>query len=150
MQREFTTAAGGAECLIREGQPLHLHPYPRPDDPAPKQPVPSTPDEAGYIPDIDHLKTSRVSMGWSKDSQQFYLLFVMEPDDENTSIAQYRSRAIQTGGWMVADEQQFWQKFGVWGAVNSDGGNAAQLAELQTSGNCVVWDHLISRNGPKE
>ncbi|MBC8139984.1 MAG: hypothetical protein H7Y38_00935, partial [Armatimonadetes bacterium] len=32
-----------------------------------------------------------------------------------------------TGGWTVADVQRFWLSLGVWGAVNSDGGDLAQL-----------------------
>jgi len=60
---EFTFAAAGAQCLIKDGKPLKLQPYPEPGDKTLKQPVPSTPEDAGHIPTVDHIKTTRTSMG---------------------------------------------------------------------------------------
>ena len=31
------------------------------------------------------------------------------------------------GGWSLPDEARFWKSVGVWGAVNSDAGDVAQL-----------------------
>ncbi len=66
LAKNFTFAAGGAQCLIKDGKPQKLHPWPNLDDPAPKQPVPCAPDEAGYIPNVDWIQTSRATMGWSQ------------------------------------------------------------------------------------
>ncbi|MHB9133856.1 MAG: phosphodiester glycosidase family protein [Armatimonadota bacterium] len=135
MAREFTYAAEGAQCLIRNGVPLKMQPYPGPLDTPRKQPVPSTPREAGHIPTVDHIRTTRTSMGWSKDNRHLYLLIVQEPDDEGSSIAAFENREKGTGGWMVADLQRFWKYFGAWGAVNIDGGVVTQLTYLRPDGN---------------
>jgi len=134
----FTYAAGGAQCLIHDGLPLRLRPFPGPIDIADPLGAPSTPDEAGHIPLVDHIKTSRVSFGWSRDSKQLYLLFVRQRGNETGSVVAFRMRAVgyasesrarmlAQGGWDIADEQRFWQKLGVWGAINDDGGDPAQL-----------------------
>jgi hypothetical protein len=73
------------------------------------------------------MRTTRASMGWSRDSQAFYLLFVKEPDSETASIYAHDLGVPLAGGWTVADLQRFWLSLGVWGAVNSDGGDLAQL-----------------------
>jgi hypothetical protein len=134
MAREFTFAAAGAQCLIKEGRPLRLQPFPTPGVTLPRNSVPSTPQEAGYIPTVDHMKTSRTSMGWSKDSRKLYLLVVKEPDNETVSALELRHGLVMTGGWMVSDLQKFWKAKGVWGAVNVDGGNVTQAAFLRPSG----------------
>ncbi|NCO38527.1 MAG: hypothetical protein COZ06_02975 [Armatimonadetes bacterium CG_4_10_14_3_um_filter_66_18] len=134
LEREFAFGAGGAQCLIREGAPLQLQPPPRPGDKPLPRPVPSTPREAGHIPDVDHIRTSRTSMGWSRDQQQFYLLIVKEPDSEVGSALALRGRIPVVGGWTVADLQRFWLSMRVWGAVNIDGGDVTQTVYLREDG----------------
>jgi hypothetical protein len=80
------------------------------------------------------MKTSRTSMGWSKDNTKLYLLIVKEPDNETVSALELRHGLAMVGGWMVSDLQKFWKAKGVWGAVNVDGGNVTQAAFLRPSG----------------
>lgn len=134
----FTFACGGAQCLIKDGKPLTLHPFPSLDDPAPPQPVPCTPDEAGYIPNVDWIRTSRATMGWSRDNRHFYLLFVKQSGDETGSVMALHGHGPLTGGWTVADEQRFWQSKGVWGAINSDGGDVSQMTFLRPDGSYAL------------
>ncbi len=134
LAQTYTYAAEGAQCLIKDGQPLALWPFPKTGDPTPATPVPSTDRQAGHIPEIDHCKTSRTTMGWSRDNQKFYLLIAKEPDGEAASIAALHGRGEPGGGWTLADEQRFWQAKGVWGAVNIDGGDVTQLTALQADG----------------
>jgi hypothetical protein len=138
LAREFTDAADAAQCLVREGKPLTLRPLPPPGDPPAKQPVPSTPAEAGHIPFVDHIKTTRASMAWSRDSRHLYLLFIKEPDSESASILALQRRIPLVGGWTVADLQRFWLSLGVWGAINSDGGDLAQLTYRVPNGRYVL------------
>ena len=44
------------------------------------------------------------------------------------------------GGWTVSDEQRFWMAHGnIWGAINSDGGDVAQLTYVLPDGNyCLL------------
>jgi hypothetical protein len=128
LAREFTYAAAGAQCLVFEGLPLRLEPYPTAREGIKRGPVPSSPEEVGHIPAVDHVKTSRTSMGWSKDSRQFYLLIVTEPDHEAAGNVALRRGEPQVGGWSVADLQRFWLSQGAWGAVNIDGGAVTQMA----------------------
>ncbi len=129
MEKAFTFAAIGAQCLVLKGQPLRLQPPPSPGDPPLPRPVPSTPADAGHIPMVDHIRTSRTSMGWSKDQRHLYLLILNEPDTENESIRAFRAgTSAANPGWTVADLQRFWLALGVEGAVNSDGGVVTQLA----------------------
>jgi hypothetical protein len=117
-----------------------LQPFPKPGEGFLKQPVPSTPQEAGHIPAFDHAKFSRVSLAWSRDNRQLYLLVVREPnfDSEAQSIQALEKRVPNGGGWMVSDVQNFWlalMKQGkIWNAINSDAGDVAQLAYLQRDG----------------
>lgn len=134
MQREFDWAAGAAQCLIREGKPLQLEPYPQRGQTSRSRPVPSTPAEAGHIPLVDHMNTSRVSIAWARDSHILFVLFVREPDDETASALALRHGTPDDGGWTVADLQRFWQAKGVWGAINSDGGNVAQMTVADGKG----------------
>ena len=144
LAREFDWASGGAQCLIHDGRPLRLQPFPRPGESKLKTPVPSTPDDAGHIPDVDHIKTSRVSMGWSRDNHHFYLLFVQDPDTEASSAIQFRHGQTMLGGWSLADLQRFWQAFGAWGAVNSDGGDMAQMTVLLPDNRYMLVPPMIS------
>ncbi|MBC8136635.1 MAG: hypothetical protein H8F28_12165 [Fibrella sp.] len=127
MSRRFDFAADAAQCLVRNGKPLALQPFPIPGAPPVKQPVASTPAEAGHIPIVDHMRTTRVSLGWTENSDRLYLLFVKEPDSETASIYAHRYGIPLAGGWTVADVQRFWLRRKVWGAINSDGGDLAQF-----------------------
>jgi len=134
LRQTYTYAAAGAQCLIHEGRPLRLQPFPAPGDPPLPRPVPCAPDEAGHIPGVDHMKTSRTSMAWSEDSQRFWLLVVKEPDTETGSAIALRRGLPITGGWTVPDLQAFWLAKGAWGAVNIDGGDVTQMAFLREDG----------------
>jgi hypothetical protein len=131
LEREFAYAASGVQCLVREGQPLRLQPFPRPGEPPPPSPVPSTPEEAGHIPWVDHMKTSRTSLGWSRDGRRLWLLIASEPDHETASKAALRAGEVGTGGWTLADLQRFWLARKAWGAVNLDGGGSTQMTYLR-------------------
>lgn len=126
MARQFDFAADAAQYLVKDGKPLALQPFPAPGAPPIKQPVPSTPSDAGHIPIVDHMRTTRVSLAWTKNNDRLYLLFVKEPDSETASIYAHRYGLPLAGGWTVADVQRFWLRKKVWGAINSDGGDLAQ------------------------
>jgi hypothetical protein len=130
----FTYGASGVQCLVRNGQPLRLRPFPADDEPLPKGPVPSTPEEAGFIPIVEHIRTSRTSLGWSKDNRRLALLLVHEPDHETASTLALRHHQPMAGGWTVADLQRFWLSRGAWGAINLDGGNVTQATCLRPDG----------------
>jgi len=134
LSESFDYAAAGAQCLALNGAALKLQPFPRPGDAPLPRPVPCAPDEAGHIPGVDHIRTSRTSMGWSEDSRRFYLLVAKEPDSEaGSSIALKRDLPV-AGGWTVADLQAFWVRKGVYGAVNIDGGDVTQMVYLRGDG----------------
>jgi len=122
--RHFSFAASGLQCLVRDGKPLKLEPFPIRAIKTP--PVPSTPDEAGHIPINDHIRTSRTSLGWSRDNRFLYVLFVAESDNELESKLALKHGAAQDSGWTLDDLQRFWLSVGVWGVVNSDGGSVMQ------------------------
>jgi hypothetical protein len=130
---KFRWAAGSVQCLVKDGAPLKLEPFPRSRSDFKKQPVPSTPIEAGHVPVFDHMKTCRVSLAWSRDSRMLWLLVVKEPDIEAGSAVALKRGLPIGGGWTVPDVQRFWlslrgvEKDGVWCAVNSDAGDVAQL-----------------------
>jgi len=138
LAKSFTFAAGGAQCLIKNGKPQKLHPWPNLDDPAPRQPVPCGPEEAGYIPNVDWIQTTRATVGWSRDNKHFYLLFVKQTGTEGGAVMASHGHGPPTGGWTITDEQQFWLAKKVWGAINSDGGDVGQLTFLQQSGNYLL------------
>ena len=138
LARNFTFAAGGAQCLIKNGRPQKLHPWPNLDEPAPHQPVPCAPGEAGYIPNVDWIQTTRATVGWSRDNKHFYLLFVKQTGTEGGAVMASRGHGPPMGGWTVFDEQRFWLAKGVWGAINSDGGDVGQLTFLQPDGNYLL------------
>jgi hypothetical protein len=143
LSREFDYASGGAQCLVRNGVPLRIQPFPDEDTQPLRAPVPTSADEAGHIPSLDHIRTSRISMGWTQDSRRLYLLCVKEPDGEVPSrqaLAQRlpASDRRSAGGWMLSDVQRFWLALraakGVTEAINSDGGDVAQLAYRRADG----------------
>jgi len=142
LERELDYGGGSAQCLVLDGKPLKLQPFPPVGAPKIKQPVPSTPQEAGHIPVFDHMRTCRVSLGWTKDSSKLYLLFVKEPDSETGSAVAVRRGLPIAGGWTVPDVQRFWLAIAgdkkVWTAINSDAGDLAQMAYIQPNGNYVL------------
>lgn len=112
LAREFDWAAGGAQCLVKDGQ---------------AQALPPRAVGNSAHPGFAYMKTSRVSLAWSRDSRHLFLLFVKEPDEESISDWAYAHHVPLEGGWSLPDETRFWQARGVWGAVNSDAGDVAQL-----------------------
>ena len=144
LKANYDFGGGGLQCLIQDGKPLRLRAYGLPPLP---QPVASTPLEAGHIPDFDHMKSSRASIGWSRDSSKMWLLFVKEGDSEAASISALRVGGGLfgvglMGGWSLADVQRFWLSQGAWGAINSDAGDVAQMTVLRPDGN---YDLVPSR-----
>lgn len=130
LAQSFTYAAGGAQCLIQNGLP---------------QPVPWASDEAGYIPNVDWIQTSRAAMGWSNNQTCFYLLFVKQTGTEGGAVMASHGHGPPTEGWTVSDEQRFWLAHGAWGAVSSDGGDVAQLTCLQPNGNYVLLPPIANQ-----
>lgn len=130
--QRFEWAAGSVQCLLKDGEPLRLEPFPRSRSDFKKQPVPSTSAEAGHIPVFDHMRTCRVSLAWSRDSQVLWWLVVKEPDIEAGSAIALKHGLPVGGGWSVPDVQRFWlwlrqaQGDRVWCAINSDAGDVAQ------------------------
>lgn len=138
MAAAMTYGAIGAQCLVLDGKPLKLQSPTRPGDPPLKTPVPCGPDEAGHIPGVDFLKTSRTSLAWSKDNRFLYLLLVNEPDNELASKQALRfGDSTGDGGWALRDLQRFWISFGADFAINSDGGIVAQLVQRREDGRYV-------------
>lgn len=138
LARRFDYAAAGACCLVSRGRPLALQPFPRPGALQLPQPVPCSLSEAGHVPGVDHIRTSRTSMGWSRDNRHFYLLIVRAPDSGQASSLAFKKHLPLMGGWTVADLQRFWLAQHVWGAVNIDGGSPTQLACLRPDGGYEV------------
>jgi hypothetical protein len=131
---QYDFASEGASCLILDGQPLRLQPFPKPgEDPFPPSKPPAE-GESGFVRRVDHIRTSRTSMAWSKDNRHFYLLIVKEPDSEAASLSALRHGLPLMGGWTVSDEQRFWKQFGAWCAVNLDGGDVTQLTAIRPDG----------------
>ncbi len=131
----FDFGASGLQCLIKNGKTMKIQPAPTPGDPAVKQPVPCGLDEAGHIPRVDHIRTSRTSMAWSQDSRQLYLLVVNEPDSESASWLALKRGEPLGAGFTLDDLQRFWLSFSktspIWGAINSDGGAVTTLTFLR-------------------
>jgi hypothetical protein len=134
LESEFDFASGSTQCLLLNGKPLKVEPFPRPGEAFKTAPVPSTPEEAGHIPNFDHAKFSRASIGWSKDNSKLFVILVRESnaDNEMESIRAFRKGEAQSNGWTVLDLQHFWlalHKIGwVESAINSDAGDVGQLA----------------------
>jgi hypothetical protein len=124
--RHFDWAVSGVQGLIKDGKPLALEPFPNFASQIKRSPVPSTDREAGHIPIIDHIRTSRTSLAWNEACTKLYVLLVFEPDHELGSKLGLKRGQPQEGGWTLADVQRFWLSFGAWGAINSDGGDVTQ------------------------
>ena len=124
---QFDWGGGAVQCLIYQGAPLKLAPFPRSSTDFQSQPVASTPRDVGHVPYFDHMKTSRMSLAWSRDSRKLWLLAIKEPDWEAGSSYALQYGLPLGGGWTVADVQRFWLSRGVYGAINSDAGDVAQL-----------------------
>lgn len=137
MEREFDWASGSVQCLIKDGRALKLEPFPSGPRDFKKQPVASTPSEAGHIPYFDHAKFSRVSLAWKSrpdgSASRLFWLVVREPDgaSEGQSIDDLARWKPQARGWNVPDVQRFWLSMLRAGlidnAINSDAGDCAQL-----------------------
>lgn len=121
LEGRFDFAAAGAQLLVKSGLPTRIGGE-------------DGPEAAGAIEIVDDMRTSRVSMAWSRDSRYLYLLFVNEPDTENASKLQVKRGEAPTGGWALKDLQRFWVAYGCWGAINSDGGAVAQMTFLKPNG----------------
>ena len=151
LEREFDSASGAMQCLIKDGKPLELQAFPLPGAPPIPAPVKSTPQQAGHIPDFDHLKSCRISMAWSRNNTRFYLLSVKETDTEGESIENLRAVKPMGGGWMTSDVQKFWLALAktqsIWGAVNNDAGDAAQVIWRQADDS---WNLLPERMAAPE
>lgn len=132
LERSFTYAAGGAQCLIKDGT---------------VQPLPPFAVGNSAHPAFAYMKTSRVSWGWSRDSRHLYLLFVKEPDEESISEWAREHRFPLEGGWSLPDEARFRQALGVWGSVNSDAGDVAQLVSRLPDGKYEMSEPRWSSSG---
>jgi hypothetical protein len=108
--------------------------------------VPSSPSEAGHIPLVDHMRTSRTSLAWSADSRKLWLIVVNEPDHELGSKFAVKRGEENRGGWMVSDLQRFWIAFGAPNAINSDGGAVTQLAFRSNDQYDLLPPRLTSAN----
>lgn len=136
--QRFRWAGGSAQCLLLDGEPLRLQPFPKAGDKPLKQPVSSTPQDVGHIPLFDHMKTCRASIAWSRDSRKMWVLWVKEPDSESGSAFAMRRGLPVGGGWTVPDLQRFWlsmKNVGVSTAVNSDAGDVLQATLLRSDNN---------------
>jgi Phosphodiester glycosidase len=146
----FRYAADGAQCLIRDGVALRIEPTPMlPIEPGTKPArIEPTFEDAGHIPIVDHIRTSRISMGWTRDSKKLYVLIVFEPDTETESIRRLRQGLDLGSGWDLFDLQRFWLSMDVWGAVNIDGGNVTQFVALNSDGH-YEFQPSVSSGAPK-
>jgi hypothetical protein len=134
LSRKLTFGAAGAQALVQNGKPLQTEPFPNSLDEIKRGAQPSTPNQVGHIPTVDHMRTSRTSVAWSHDSKKLWLLIVKEPDNETQSAIEFRHGEPMKGGWTVAELQQFWISRGAWGAVNFDGGDVTQAVWKLTGG----------------
>src|SRR5207249_9824285 len=80
--QRFTYASGGLQSLVREGK---LAPLP--------------PGSVNNSVAFDRMRTTRVGIGWTRDSRKLYLLFVKEPDAEGPSLLAAEHGISMAGGW---------------------------------------------------
>jgi hypothetical protein len=138
LAKSFTFASGGAQCLVKDGQPQKLRSFAAAQEPFDHHSTTCASDEAGYIPNVDWIQTTRATVGWSLDQKHFYLLFVKQTGTEGGAVMASHGHGPPTGGWTISDEQRFWLAKGVWGAINSDGGDVGQLTFLRPDGNYLL------------
>ncbi len=152
LNRDFDCAAGTLQALMIQRGPLELRPYPWFGEKPQTPPIPSTPAEAGHIPTLDWMHTSRTSAGWN-DKGQLWVLIVKEPDGEAPSRALVGRYERGGGGWTLADEQRFWLSMrdqnGVQSAVGFDGGDVAQATWRRPDNNFEVLAPRITIPYPK-
>lgn len=143
LERLFTFAAGGVQCLVRDGEPLRLPRPPAPGAAPLSRPVPSTPAEVGAIPGNDFVRASRTSLGWTAAPLRLYVLIVKahRPHHHGQKRAEDHVRSRQ-GGWTLEELQQFWQSLHATGAVNLDGGDMTQMICRRSDGR---WDLVPPR-----
>lgn len=138
LKQGWDWASGGLQCLMKDGKSLKLQPFPKAGDAPLPQPFPSTQNDVGHIPHFDHMRSSRASFGWTKDSSRLYVLWVKEPDNESASIWALNYGWPLMGGWTIADVQRFWlhmrDREGVTNVVNSDAGNVLQYTFRKPNG----------------
>lgn len=139
--KKFRFATGGVQCLVRDGAPLS--PGEPPSDgkwAAFKAPTIS---QAGDLGRADWTKTSRVSLGWSRDGGKLWMLCVHDPQAESASRVALSLRARGQAdastppfgcGWSLRDVQNFWKSKGAWGAVALASGDFAQFAARRSDG----------------
>ena len=139
--RTYTWGTGEVQCLVKDGAPLTLGGAPT----GGKWPVYLAPGpmEAGTFGKTDWTKTSRVSLGWSRDGAKLWMLSVHDPEAEAASRVALSLRVRGstnaqtppiTGGWSAFDVQNFWKSKGAWGAVLVTTGDFAQLAARRSDG----------------
>lgn len=142
LEKNLQWGGGAAQCLVLDGRPLKLQPFPAPGEAPLPQPVNSTPEEAGHIPKFDHMRTCRASLAWEQGGKTLWLVFVKERDGEIASALALKYRRALGGGWTTADVQRFWlalqKQTGPLTAVNSDAGDVAQLTYRQVDGNYTL------------
>jgi hypothetical protein len=146
LEENLDWGGGSAQCIVNDGQPTALQPFPAPGATPLPQPVKSTPSDAGHIPIFDHMRTCRVSMAWTADNKRFYLLFIKEADGEKASELALKYRRPLEGGWTVPDVQRFCLKFQATAlkpedrltAMNSDAGDVAQMTYLRKDGDYML------------
>ncbi|BCM90293.1 hypothetical protein IAD21_02144 [Abditibacteriota bacterium] len=139
--QQFDYATGGVQCLIKDGEKLHL------DDPPTNKRwgriKPPGLGDVGTLGRADWTKTSRVSLGWNRDGSKLWMLSVHDPEAESVSRValslRFREQADAStppiaGGWSVRDVQDFWKSQGAWGAVLMASGDFAQLAHRRADG----------------
>jgi hypothetical protein len=109
LAKNFTFASGAAQCLVRDGKPQNLHPWPKWDEPPPPQPVPCAPDEAGYIPNVGLDPDLTRDDGLVARSESIFICCSSpRPGDETGAVMASHGHGPATGGWTVSDEQRFW------------------------------------------
>jgi phosphodiester glycosidase len=119
--RRYTYASGGLQSLVRDGK---LAPLP--------------PGSVNHSIAFDRMRTTRVGLGWTRDSGKLYLLFVKEPDAEGPSLLAAEHGISIAGGWSVPDLARFFIALGAWGAVNSDAGDVGQLLYRTPAGRYIL------------
>lgn len=144
LPQEFEFAADGAQLLIKDGEPLKIQGF---EESVSGIHVEDTIKDAGSIPVVDWMKTSRTSLAWSRDGRFLWVLIVVENGHETESKLATKYGKEDTSGWNLIDLQEYWKKQGVWYAVNSDGGVVTQFGVKAEVGFEVVGAQQSNRPG---